>query len=261
MAPLFFGILFRFVLIQSNESKTNVNLLLRSTISKHTEKSTGWDSSLSIRIINGSSLKRLPAVIKDLSVVLNESKFEDLLVSKNGFTVYLYDVTYNSFENSASVQYQVNDTMYHLELNRFNKLANDMALAATLIHEIMHCVLLDIYKRAIRQETKALATIQGFGLNKNDSSNFFNNDFFVLMNRGNDGQHELISRLFLPLMKILLDRFTELHKTASIEKRDVGFILWTGLQETGAYKKLSDEEKRTIELAIITAKGLGSDHD
>src|SRR6266498_1000575 len=112
MTQLFFGTLFTFILSPGGERKINDNLFPKS-ISKTTfEKRSGSDSSLSIRIINASSLKQLPAVIKDLSVVLNEPNFEDLLLSKDSFTVYLYDVTCNSFENSASVKYRVGDTIY-----------------------------------------------------------------------------------------------------------------------------------------------------
>lgn len=220
-------------------------------------KRADGDFSQSIRIINASSLKRLPAIISDLSAALNESMFEErLLLGKSGFTIYLYDVTCNSFENSASVQYQINDTIYHLKLNRFNQRAADKALAATIIHEIMHCVLLDIYKRAKQKEEKAMTSIISFGLNKNDTSSFFNNDFFVLMNNGNDGQHELIYQLFYPRMVSLLERFAEIHKEAFLDHMDAEHLMWSGLQKTNAYKKLSHKEKRDIELTILEAKGI-----
>jgi len=215
------------------------------------------DSSESIHIINASSLKQLPAVLRDLSAALNESMFQEgLLLDKNGIAIYLYDATCNSFENSAAIQYQVSDTIYHLKLNRFNQLATDKALAATLIHEIMHCVILDIYRRAKQEEEKALTRITSFGLNKNDTSSFFNNDFFVLMNTGNDGQHELIYQLFYPQMVSLLERFAGIHKEIFLDHREAEHLIWSGLQKTSAYKKLDEEEKREIELTILEAKGI-----
>jgi hypothetical protein len=215
------------------------------------------DSSAPIRIVNASSLKRLPPVLRDLSTALDDSMFQErLLLGKNGLAIYVYDVTCNSFENSAAILYQPRDTIYHLKLNRFNQQATDRALAATLIHEIMHCVLLDIYTRAKQEEEKALTSIMSFGLNKNDTSRFFNNDFFVLMNTVNDGQHELIYQLFYPQMVSLLERFARIHKDAFLNHSNADQLMWSGLQKTSAYKKLGDEEKGDIELTILEAKGI-----
>lgn len=215
------------------------------------------DSSRSIRIINASSLKRLPAVIRDLSATLKESMFREWAhLGKNGLGIYLYDVTCKSVEKAACVRYQVNDSIYHLKIGSFNRQATDKALAATLIHEIMHCVLLDIYSRAKREEEKAFRSIIHFGLNKNDTSNFFNNDFFALVNSGEAGQHELIYQLFYPHMVSLLERFAEIHKDAFPDRRDAGHLMWSGLQKTSVYEKLSDEEKREIGQTILEEKGI-----
>ena len=239
------------------------NTLARSAISNQFPiKRTDKDSSSSLRIINASSLKRLPSVIRDLSAAFSESMFKDeLLLGKKELAIYVYDVTCNSFETSASVLYEARDTIYHLKLNRFNQLAADKALAVTLIHEIMHCVLLDVYTRAKKKEEKALTSIMSFGLNKNDTSNFFNNDFFALMNSGNDGQHELIYQLFFPQMVSLLERFAGIHKEAFLDHRNAEHLIWSGLQKTGAYKALRDEEKREIELTIFETKGINIEQD
>jgi hypothetical protein len=211
----------------------------------------------SIRFINASSLKCLPAVIKDLSVAINEPAIQGQVFSgMNGFAIYLYDVTCNSFEHSAAVRYVVGDTVYHLKLNRFNRHATDKALATTLIHEIMHCVLLDIDKRAKQRDQQAIVTIAGFGLNRNDTSNFFNNDFFVLMNRGDAGQHELMYQLFYPQMVSLLKRFAEIHGGSFSNYEECERLMWSGLQGTSAYKKLEAEERRDIERTILKTKGV-----
>jgi hypothetical protein len=215
--------------------------------------------SHSIRFINASSLKRLPAVIRDLSAAINEPAIqEEVFSGVNGLAIYLYDVTCNSFEHSAAVRYVIGDSVYHLKLNRFNRQARDKALATTLIHEIMHCVLLDIDNRAKRGDQKAIATIAGFGLNRNDTSNFFNNDFFVLMNNGDAGQHELMIKLFYPHMVSVLKRFAEIHGESFSDYEDPGRLMWSGLQETSAFKELKDEEKRHIEKAILQAKGVNA---
>ena len=220
-------------------------------------KEADGDSSQSIQFINASSLKRLPSVIKDLTVAFSSSLFRNkYLLGGNGFAIYLYDVTCNGFENSAAVRYQVNDTIYHLKLNRYNQLATDKALATTLIHEIMHCVLLDIYKRAKAGEEKARVSIMNFGLSKNDTSSFFNNEFFGLMNSGDPGQHELIYQLFYADMVSLLEDFEAIHTGILLNHKYAERLLWSGLQETNAYKKLRDEEKRDIEFAILKAKGI-----
>jgi len=239
----------------------NNTVLTKSAISNPLRiKKADRDSSQSIRIINTSSLKRLPAVVRDLSAALDESIFQEgLLLGKNGFAVYLYDVACNNFENSAAIRYQVNDTLYHLKLNRFNQRAADKALAATLIHEIMHCVLLDICKRAKQKEEKAIENIISFGLNRNDTSSFFNNDFFVKVNSGDEGQHELIYRLFYRRMVSLLERFAEIHKEPFFDHKEAEFLMWSGLQKTSAYKKLGNEEKREIELMILETKGINSE--
>ena len=233
------------------------NISLREKTSNHLSftKADG-DSSQSIRITNGSSLRHLPAIIRDLTAALNKSEFQaGSLLNKNGIRVYLYDVTCNSFENAAAVRYQVNDTIFHLKLNRYNKLATDKALAATLIHELMHCVLLDIFNNARRGDEKALATIASFGANGNDSSQDFKNHFFNLINGGDAGQHELIYQLFYPQMVSLLERFAELHHDAFSNQQESGRLMWSGLQEIAAYKKLQADEKRNIELTILEAKG------
>ena len=233
------------------------NITITGSPNQFLIKQADEDSSKSIRIINASLLKRLPAVLRDLSTALNDSIFHvGLFLGKNGLPIYVYDVTCNSFENSAAVLYRARDTIYRLKLNRFNQQATDKALAATLIHEIMHCVLLDIYARAIQKEEKALTSIISFGLNKNDTSSFFHNDFFVLMNTGNDGQHELIYQLFYPQMVSLLERFARIHKEAFLNHSDADHLMWSGLQETIAYKKLGEEEKREIQLTILEAKGI-----
>jgi len=220
-------------------------------------KKADGDSSQSIQFVNASSLKRLPSVIKDLSVAINSSTLrEEYFFGEKALGIYLYDVTCKSFENSAAVRYGANDTIYHLKLNRYNKLASDNALAATLIHEIMHCVLLDIYKRAKANDQRAWSSIMSFGLNRNDTSSLFNNEFFGLVNSGNSGQHELIYRLFYAEMVSLLEHFETIHKGILLRHQNTEQLLWSGLQETNAYKQLPDQEKKDIELTILKAKGV-----
>ncbi len=215
------------------------------------------NSSHAIRFINTSSLRRLPAVISDLSVAINEPAIQEKFFSGvNGFAIYLYDANCNSFERSATVQYAVNDTLYHLKLNRFNNQAIDRALATTLIHEITHCVLLDMDKRAKRGDENALASILNLGLSRNDTSNVFNNEFFVLMNSGDEGQHELMYRLFYTQMVFLLERFAEIHNEPFFDHKDAANLMWSGLQRTNAYQGLNEEEKQEIELAILKTKGV-----
>ena len=222
----------------------------------------GRDPRASIRIINTSALKQLPAVIQDLSAAFKGSSFPDgFLLGENGFAVYLYDMNCNSFKNSATVQYKPGDTIYRLGLNRFNQGAADNALAATVIHELMHCVLLNIYERAKKEDKRAFTGIMGFGLNRNDTSSFFNNDFFGLINSGNEGQHELMYQLFYTQMVSLLERFAEIHNKPFLNHKDAESLMWSGLQQTDAYRKLSEEEKRAIELTILAAKGIEIEQD
>jgi hypothetical protein len=210
--------------------------------------------------MNASSLKRLPAVLRDLSAAMNESTFQSAgLFGENGLSIHLYDVTCKSFERAAAIRYQANDTVYHLKLNRLNKQAADKALATTLIHEIMHCVLLNLDTKAKHLDGQAISRILDFGLNRNDTSNFFNNQFFVQMNIGEEGQHELMYELFYPQMVSVLERFAEIHNEPFWDRKDVESLMWSGLQGTNAYKKLNDEEKHNIELAILRAKGLKID--
>ena len=226
------------------------------------ERSRNKDSLQTIRFINSSSLKNLPGVISDLSETFNETIFRSgYLLGKEGFTVYLYVVTCNNAENAAAIKYRINDTMYHLKLNRFNQVADDKALAATLIHEVMHCVLLNIYNRAKREEWSAQNSILNFGLNKNDSSYFFNNDFFVQMNNGELGQHELMYQLFYPQMVSLLKRFVSLHKKSFLIPGEAESLMWSGLQQTNAFKKLPDDEKKSIVLTILKAKGIATNEE
>jgi len=252
--------MFVFILPSVQQDKKKVPA--QSSIYQQTRVHPGKDSSQSIRIINASTLKRVSAVVKDLSFVLTDSPFwQQLFPGKKGFTIYLYDVTCNSFEVSAAVRYEAHDTLYHLKLNRSNQRAADIALAGTLIHEIMHCVFLDVYKRALQREENAIASILSFGLNKNDSTCIFNNDFFALMNSGDDGQHELISRLFYSDMVSILEHFAGIHKKSFADKNVAKSLAWSGLQKTNAYKELSNEDKNLIQLTILKEKRIDIETD
>ena len=212
------------------------------------------DTSQYYRFINASSLKHLPSVIKDLNVALNKSKLKDGdFLNGVGFTIYLDDFDCKSFEKSAIAQ-KISDTLYHVKLNRFNSWATDKALAVTLIHETMHCLLLDLHRRAMQGDNKAAACILNFGLPKNDTTNFLNNDFFVLMNSGEPGQHELMLQLFYPQMVAVLKDFESIHDKAFSDHYKAEYLIWSGLQFTNGFKKLRDKEKEDIKWAIWRAK-------
>jgi len=213
----------------------------------------------SIKIINNSSLKHLPHVIADLSTVLERTEFLADLLSKNGLTIYLNDVHYKSFKVSAFVMTHGEDATYHVTLNRFNRQASDRALAATLIHEIMHCVLLDIYRNAIQMDNRAHTIINGFDEKLKHRFPDPNHNFFYLMNSGEDGQHELMYQLFYPEMVSLLTKFAKIHKMPFIDYREPELLMWSGLQKTEEYERLPYEERKEIESAILREKGLQVD--
>ena len=74
------------------------------------------DSSEFYRFVNATSLKRLPAIIRDLNIVLNRSKFNDVdFLNGKGFTIYLSDLDSKSFEKSGITQ-KISDTLYHVSL-------------------------------------------------------------------------------------------------------------------------------------------------
>jgi hypothetical protein len=229
-----------------------------AAISTHYQvKKVELDSPCAIKIINNSSLKYLPRVIRDLSIALGESDLHDAgLLNKKGFDIYLNDVRYKSFEISATVITRAEDASYHILLNRYNKQASDKALAATLIHEIMHCVLLDIYRNAIRRDRNAVEIIKYLDSILRNRLLASNQNFFYLMNSGEDGQHELMYHIFYPAMVSLLIRFAEIHKPAFVHRREPELLMWTGLQKTGEFGKLSREERWEIEAAILREKGL-----
>jgi hypothetical protein len=216
----------------------------------------GNDPLQSFRIINNTSLRSLRGVAKDLSLALNEPAFQEkFLLGQEGITIYLHDIICRSFTVAASVLLNsFSETRFDVKINKYNEQAEDQALAATLIHETMHCVLLNIYLRAKRLDEKALTSIVNFGLNINDPSTSFNSDFFNLMNEGETGSHELMHRLFYPQMVCLLKRFAEIHKQ-KLSPEAAEYLMWSGLQKTDAYQQLSDEKKSDIEFTILTAKG------
>ena len=214
----------------------------------------------SIQIINNSSLRRLPHVIVNLSAVLERAKFEpEGLLSGNGLTIYLNDVHYKGAEVSASVMTNVEDATYHVKLNSSNRQASDKALAATLIHEIMHCVLLNIYRNAIQNDGRALAIIKFFDEKLKMGFCGPNHNFFYLMNNGEDGHHELMYNLFYPEMVSLLTKFAKIHKMPFIDYREPELLMWSGLQKTEEYERLPYEERKEIESAILREKGLQVD--
>jgi len=217
-------------------------------------------SAGSIKIINNSSLKHLPHVIADLSLVLDRAEFlVEGFLCKNGFTIYLNDVRYKSFEVSASVMNDVEDATYHVKLNRFNRQASDKALAATLIHEIMHCVLLDIYRNAIQMDNRAHTIINGFDEKLKHRFPGPNHNFFYLMNSGEDAQHEVMYHLLYPEMVSLLIKFAKMHKAPFVDYRDPELLMWSGLQKIAEYETLTYDERKDIETAILREKGLPVD--
>jgi hypothetical protein len=248
-----------FMNLPSSWQQHNIDLIGSAIPKQLPVKRAGGDTSGSIHIINGSSLKRLPNIIRDLSLALRESPFhEGLLLDEIGFSVYLYDVTCKSAECSAAVMYETGDTVYDLKFNRLNRMATDEALATTLIHEIMHCVLLDISKRIKNDDEQTFANIISFGLNKNIDPSFSNYDFFLMMNSGNDGHHELMYRFFFPHMVSLLKSFSKIHKQGFFDPADAEILMWSGLQKTSGYKELNDDEKINIEWTILEAKGINN---
>src|SRR5262245_9583790 len=107
------------------------------------------DSLQSIRIVNNTSLKSLRRVVKDLYRVMNDSSFRTKFpLGQEGLTVYLSESSYKDFIISASVMNSFSATTFNVVINKYNRAAEDKALAATIIHEITHCVLLSVYRRA-----------------------------------------------------------------------------------------------------------------
>ena len=227
----------------------------REYIPRASVTQVGTDSLPSFRIINNASLRSLPGIVRDLSKAINEPGFrETFCLGKDGIIIFLQDLTCKSCDISASVEGTFSTSTYHVSINEFNRFARDKALAATLIHEVMHCVLLSIYRRALHLDKTALESIKGFGLDKRDSSGF-GNDFFLLMNDGEEGSHELMHRLFFTQMVLLLKRFAEIHRrTLGHDEAEV--LMWSGLQNTAAYQKLNENKRSDIEFSILEAKGL-----
>ena len=220
------------------------------------DEEIGRDPLQSIRIINKTSLKSLSSVVEDLCIVTNGPAFrERFLLGKEGLTIYLHDLNATSFTISAVVLYDFSATTFNVKINRFNEQADDKALAATLIHEVMHCVMLNIYRRAQKQDEQAFNSINGFRVNKINTD-----DFFDLMNEGERGSHELMYRLFYPQMVLLLERFAEIHKQ-TLNSKEAEFLMWSGLQNIDAYHKLSYDKRVDIETTILTAKGLESERN
>jgi hypothetical protein len=213
--------------------------------------------SAKVHFTNYSSLKHLPSVLRDLSFAFHESVFEQKgLLSENGFNIDLYDVVYKNFDTSATVMGHPGDAVYCLKLNRTNRQASDRALAVTLIHEIMHCVLMDIDRRGRYGDKKALSVIEQFNRKIRNPFGDPKSDFFSIMNKNDAGQHELMYQLFYEDMVSLLERFAEIHKPAFWQHQDAELLMWSGLQSTSGFQKLSFEEKKQIEIAILTENGI-----
>ena len=148
------------------------------------------DTSQLLYITNNSSLKRLPAVLKHLSLALRESSFNlGGLLGKFEFRIDVQDFNSKDFGTAATVLYRPGDPVFYLQLNKLNKHASDRALAATLIHELMHCILLSIDQNARRGNEIALSFIKEFNQKIRDPFGCSVNNFYDLMNRHGEGQH------------------------------------------------------------------------
>ena len=216
-----------------------------------------FDSLRSVRFLNNSSIQQLPSIVKDLSAALDQSTFKSKgLLDNDKLAIYLYDVYSKRFDTSAAVRYQPDNHMYYLKINSLNKNATDKALAVTLIHELMHCILMDIDKNARKGDRGALAMVKDFDSIVNRRSPGAPYSFFMLMNTGESGQHELMFRLFFKDMILLLKQFASLHNTVFFDAKEPEYLLWSGLQHTREYQKLSYDQRREIEISIFQAKGI-----
>jgi hypothetical protein len=215
--------------------------------------------SCRLHISNNSSLKRMPCVLQDISTVLNQSPLEqEGILSPNGFTIVLDDARRKTFDTSASVIHRWGDTVFYLEINRFNSRASDRALAVTLIHEIMHCILTDIDQRARSGDKAALSVVRRFDERIEDTEWYVKYPFFDLMNQNAAGQHELMYQLFFEEMVQLLECFMQVHKVSTGQREGAEVLMWSGLQETSGFQKLSLDEQKEIRLAILEEKGISS---
>jgi hypothetical protein len=220
---------------------------------------TAMEDSPLLRITNNSSLKRLPLVIRDFSIALDQSTFQrDGLLNKDGFHIELRDVVSKGYETSATVAFRPDDTAYEMKLNRFNRRASDRALAVTLIHEFVHCILMDLDKRGRHGDEKALSIIERFNQKIKYTPGSCGSDFFGLMNCGGPGQHELMYQLFYQDMVLLLEQFAQIHKPAFQFREDAQDLMWSGLHATSGFLQLSLEEKIRIEIAILWEKGIAA---
>lgn len=251
----FFFVIFGSLVLSSFTKQSLIDA--KSSTEYFKVKENPFDSSQPVHILNNSSIKRLPGVIKDLSTALNQSTFKAKgLLNDHKLEIYLYDVYNKGFDTSAAVMYQPEENMYYLKLNSFNKKAADRALCATLIHELMHCILMDIDKNARKGDVKALGIVETFDSILGKKS--FNSDgsFFMLMNTGEAGQHELIYRLFFGDMILLMKQFGSIHEEYFWGSKEPEYLLWSGLQRIKEYSELTYGERWKIETSIFRAKGL-----
>jgi hypothetical protein len=210
-----------------------------------------------LRISNNSSLKRLPSILRDLTIAFGRSSFvQQGLIGESGFTINLYDGSSKTTDTSASVNYNTRDTLFYLRLNRPNRQATDQAIAATLIHEFMHCLLIDIDKRGRSGDKIAWSIIERFNKRIENRFEIVGNNFFDLMNLNESGQHELMYQLFFCQMVTLLEDFSKPHKSTFCDDERAVSLMWSGLQGTSGFQKLSAEQKMQIQLVIMEEKGL-----
>ena len=62
-------------------------------------------------------------------------------------------------------------------------------------------------------------------------------------------------------MVLLLERFAVIHKESFPNKKAAALMMWSGLQNTDAFKKLSAEYKRVIVATILEEKRLDNEGD
>jgi hypothetical protein len=115
---------------------------------------------------------------------------------------------------------------------------------------------MDIDKRARYGDANAFSIIERFNQQIRNPFGYSNNNFFDLMNRGDAGQHELMYQLFYRDMASLLERFAQIHRPAFWQHEDAESLIWSGLQATSGFQKLSFEERKQIEFSILREKGI-----
>lgn len=163
--------------------------------------------------------------------------------------------TYGAPRGGKTIDNTMSDT-FQVKINTYYNKATNLATAATIIHEAVHCQLLYWFRHLILQNDTAAATqvARNFGWVFTKEISGYNPAYhdIIMINPPTEHHHAMADH-FIALMARALQNFG-LKKGINAPYSYYEKIAWSGLLDSRAFKALSANRRLSIEEAINAEK-------